>query len=123
MISPNRLVLGLFTVLLLGAGWFSLERILFSDASYILFRVINLDRLQIQEHRYGSFITQGVPLLAARLHLPLKFIVVLYSLSFNLFYLAVALLLSYGFREFGLSVLMSFYYLLFVSDTYFLGEQ
>jgi len=118
-LTPNRLIIGLFTVLLLGAAYFSLERILFCDASYILFRLINSDSLQIQEQRYGSFITQSFPLLAARLHLPLKMIVVLYSISFNLFYLAVALLLLYRFREYSLGVLMSFYYVLFVSDTYF----
>src|SRR3954464_15537845 len=59
LITPSRLVLSLFTVLLLGAAYFSLERILFSDASYILFRLINLNSLQIQEQRYGSFITQS----------------------------------------------------------------
>src|SRR4051794_9292145 len=57
-LTPNRVIAGLFTILLIGAAYFSLERILFSDASYILFRLINLNSLQIQEQRYGSFITQ-----------------------------------------------------------------
>jgi hypothetical protein len=115
----NRLIASLFIVLLIGAFVFSLERILFCDASYILFRIVNFDTLQIQEHRYGSFITQGFPLIAAKLHLPLSTIVVLYSISFNLLYLAVALLLLYRFKEQTLALLMSFYYVLFVSDTYF----
>jgi hypothetical protein len=106
-------------MLLLGAALFSMERVLFADASFILFRIINSDSLQIQEHRFGSFITQGVPLLAARLQLPLATIVVLYSTSFTLFYLVVVLLLLYRFKEQELAILMGLYFLLFVSDTWF----
>lgn len=119
VITTNRLIASLFLILLIGAAVFSYERILFADASFILFRLINEGSLQIQEHRYGSFITQGIPLLSARLHLPLPVIVVLYSLSFNLFYLSVALLLLYHFRNTSLSILMAFYFVLFVSDTFF----
>ena len=115
----NRLLTAVFLVLLAGAFYFSYERILFSDAAFILTRIINSGSLQIQEHRYGSFVTQSFPLISSKLHLPLPVVVVLYSISFNLFYLAVVLLLLFRFREQGLAVLMAFYFLLFVSDTYF----
>lgn len=117
--TTERVVAGLFFVLLVGAACFSLERILFADASFILFRIVNSGDLQIQEHRFGSFITQLFPLVAARLRLSLQAIVLLYSLSFNLFYLAVSLLLLYRFRQTELAVLMAFYFVLFVSDTWF----
>ncbi len=115
----NRLLTAVFLVLLAGAFYFSYERILFSDAAFILTRIINSGSLQIQEHRYGSFITQSFPLIASGLHLPLPVVVVLYSISFNLFYLSVVLLLLFRFREQGLAILMGFYFVLFVSDTYF----
>ncbi|MGZ5286793.1 MAG: hypothetical protein ACXWB9_06400 [Flavisolibacter sp.] len=118
-LNLNRLITALFLVLLAGAFYFSLERILFSDAAFILTRIINSGSLQIQEHRYGSFITQTFPLLASRLHLPLPVVVVLYSISFNLFYLGVVLLVLFRFRDQGLAILMGFYFVLFVSDTYF----
>jgi hypothetical protein len=118
-LTTSRLVLTLFVLLFLGSLVYAHERVLFSDASYILFRIINSGGLQIQEHRYGSFITQGVPLIAAKFHLPISTIVVLYSVSFHLFYLAVICLLLYVFRQKELAVLMSLYFLLFVSDTYF----
>jgi hypothetical protein len=118
-LTTNRLVASVFFLLLVGAAVFALERVLFADASFILFRIVNSGSLQIQEQRYGSFITQCVPLFASLLGLPLKTIAVLYSLSFQLFYLAVALMLLYRFREKELAVLMSFYFLLFVSDTWF----
>lgn len=112
-------ILALFIILLAAAVFFSEERILFLDASYILFRIINLDEFQIQEYRYGSFITQMVPLYAARFGLPLNWIIILYSASFNLFYLIVISLLLFRYRNISLAILMSFYYLLFVSDTWF----
>jgi len=115
----KHLIIGLFFILLAGAAYFSLERILFCDASFILFRIINYQNLQIQEHRYGSFITQAVPLLFSKLHLPLRSIVIAYSISFNLFYLVVAWILLYRLRLTGLALLMAFYFILFASDTYF----
>src|SRR6185436_11625598 len=85
----------------------------------MIFRIINLGELQPQEYRFGSFITQIFPLLGSKLHLPLSWIVVLYSASFNLFYLAVAAILVLKIKEYALAILMSFYYVLFVSDSYF----
>lgn len=115
----KAVVTSLFIVLLLLSVVYAYERILFADASFILFRIINSGSLQIQELRFGSFITQWIPLLAARLHLSLTLIVFLYSASFNLFYLTVALLLLFVFREISLAMLMSLYYVLFVSDTFY----
>ena len=112
-------ILGLFFLLFLGSLYFSFERILYSDSSFILFRIINLGSLQPQEYRYGSFITQGFPLIASKLHLPLSWIVLLYSASFNLFYLAVAAILVLKLKEYSLAILMSLYFILFVSDTYY----
>jgi len=108
-----------FGSLLLFALFFWKERALFVDASYILFRIVNLDSFQVQEHRYGSFITQAFPLLAARLHLPITVIVLLYSISFNLFYLLAGWLVTYRLRQPLLGVLMLFYYLLMVSDSFY----
>jgi hypothetical protein len=113
------LVFSLFVVLFLGSLFFASERILFCDASFILTEILNAGSLKIQEHRYGSFFTQLFPLLAGKAHVPLKDIILLYSLSFNLFYLIVAAIILFGFRNIKLAILMAFYYTLFVSDTYF----
>jgi len=44
------------------------ERVLFADAAFIAFHIINDKKLAIQENRYGSFITQVVPLFGQKLH-------------------------------------------------------
>ncbi len=125
LLQPNRfrniniLVLALFLILLAGAVTYVQERMLFCDASYICFHVLNLDRFCISEHRYGSFITQMFPLIAGKLQLPLSGVILLYSISFNLFYLTVAALLIFRYKNTLLALLMAFYYILFVSHTYF----
>lgn len=113
------LLLSLFVILFIGSVIFARERILFCDASFILTEILNADSLRIQEHRYGSFITQLFPLLAGKAHVPLKDIILLYSISFNLFYLMAAAIILFRFKNIKLAVLMAFYYTLFVSDTYF----
>lgn len=110
--------LAVMLTLLAGSIFFWRERMLFYDAAFISFRIINLGKLQIMEHRYGSFITQMVPLLGAALHLSLKAILIAYSASFQVFYLLVFLMLC-RWRVFSLAILLTFYLTLFVSDTFF----
>lgn len=114
-----RIVPLLIAVLLAGALFFYKERMLFIDAPHVLFRIINDGSLFISDQRYGSFVTQMVPLISSKLHLPLKLTMILYSASFYLFYLTVALLLVYKFRNYGLAILFGLYLTLFVGPTYY----
>ncbi|MCD6012550.1 MAG: hypothetical protein K0Q79_2412 [Flavipsychrobacter sp.] len=117
--SVARLIPWAIVLLLAGAVIFYKERMLFIDAPHILFRIVNDGRLHIEEYRVGSFITQLFPLLASKLHLPFKLLVVLYSASFYLFYLGVTLLVVYKFRNYALGILFGLYLTLLVSDTYY----
>ncbi len=112
-------VLTLFILLLAGSLIYYQERMLFCDASHMTLRILNTGQLLIGEYRYGSFITHLVPFFGNKLHWSLPTIVLWYSLSFNLFYLAVCLLLLFVFRNPALGLLMAFYYTLFAGDTYF----
>ena len=113
-----KLSVALLTVLLIGAFVFYKTRI-FSDAAFISFYIINSGNLQIQCERFGSFITQMIPAIATRLHLPLKAILLAYTVSFNVFFLGTALFIYYRLKDYALVILMGCYYCLFVSDTYF----
>jgi len=113
------IVLALFAILLLGAIIFWRERMLFCDASYIFFYIANWEQLIIQQSRYGSFVTQIFPYLSTQMQWPLQTGLLLYSMSFNLFYLAVASVLVVVYREYGLAILMGFYFTLFISQGYF----
>ena len=116
---PSRIALIAMGVLLLAGIVFYKERSLFADAAYVLYSIINNHSLAIQEHRYGSFITQMVPLLGLKLHLPVKYLVIGYAVSFNLFYFLVTTLLVFRFRQYGLAILMALYYVELVTDSWF----
>jgi len=117
--STSKIILLVFSILLIGAIFLYKQRMLFVDPSFINFNILNTHSLVITEHRYGAFITQLVPLMGACLHLPLKVILLLYSASFYVFYLGIVLFLIYRFKQYGLAILMAFYFTLFVSDVYF----
>jgi hypothetical protein len=95
------------------------ERMFFVDATYIAFKAINEEKLQIQQFRFGAFITQIVPVIGAKLHLSIKTILVAYSASFNLFYLITGLILFFWFRLYTLVILLAFYFTLISTDTYY----
>lgn len=116
--KPALLALGGLLILLAGAVVYFKQRMLFGDASFIAFNIIDLHSFYIQEHRYGSFITQMVPYLGQKFHLPLKAILLCYSISFNLFYLLSGAVL-YRLRQYGLVLLLALYYFLFVTESYY----
>lgn len=89
------------------------------DASYILFQIMNDGHHAIQENRYGSFITHIVPMLLAKFNFSAKAIIISYTLSFNLFYLCIITWLVVRLKQYGLAILMSLYYVLFVSETFY----
>lgn len=116
-LSGKIALLALFVLLVCSAVFFR-ERMLYSDAAYILYNIINNKTLWIQEHRYGSFITQFFPLAGVWLKLPLSLIVFLYSISFNLFYFVSGLVL-YRLRQYHFLLLQAFYLTACATETFY----
>lgn len=116
---PATVALAAMVVLLVGALVWYKERVFFADASFVVFNVLNYKRFYIQEHRLGSFVTQMVPLIGQKLNAPIKSILIAYSLSFNIFYLAVSSCLYFVYRQYRLTMVMALYYLLFVTSSYY----
>jgi len=117
MKSSARVSVLLFLVLLAGALFFYRERIIV-DAAYVFFHLVRSGDLQIQANRYGSFVSQEFPLIAAKMHLSFRAVLMAYSASFNVFYLLTAFLL-YRMRQYLLLIIMGLFYCLYVSDAYF----
>ena len=113
------LAVAVMVLLLVGAGYWYLERTLYVDPSFVVFEIIYSGKPVISEHRYGAWVTQVWPLLASFARLPLAAVLWLYSVSFYAFYLAVLLLLGLRYRQYGLGLLLTLYFTLTVSDTYF----
>lgn len=110
--------LAVLGILLAGSIVFYKERMLFSDAVWIAFHTVNTGSIQIQVERYGSFITQMFPVIASKMGLSLKTILVLYSLSFNLFYFVAGWIL-FCMRRYALVILLTLFHTIFVSEAYF----
>lgn len=115
--TAAKIALVPLVILLAGALIFYKERMII-DGAFIVFEIINKGELQIQVERYGSFITQLFPLIAAKCHLPLKAVLMCYSASFAIFPLVTGLIL-YRLRAYALVVLLGFYYTLYVTEAYF----
>lgn len=116
--SAYYLSLAVLGLLLLGSIVWYKQRVLFLDPAWISFQIVNRGEFIIPEHRYGAVVTQIWPWLSAHLHLPLRLILILYSASFYIFYLVVALLLG-RLRQYALGLLFVLYLTLLVSDVYF----
>ena len=113
-----KIALAAMAALFVIAIVFYKERVLFADAAFVVFHIINEKIFAIQENRYGSFITQMFPYFGAKLHLPLKTIIVGYGISFNLFFLSVNAALIYLLKQYRLAILMALYYFLFFSESF-----
>ena len=114
----SKIAIAALTVLLVFSAVFYLQRIIFSDASFILYNIINSGKFSIQEHRYGSFITQMFPLISSHAKLPLNIVIFLYSISFNLFFLFTALVL-HRIRQYDFVLLLAFYFTACVTETFY----
>lgn len=110
---------GMLLLLLLGSLLFYKERMLFIDPCFVAFKIINTKSFVFSEHRYGAFITQIFPLMGTLLGLPLKAILILYSASFYIFYAVVAYFVGVRWKQYGLGIVLTFYFTLMVSDVYF----
>lgn len=109
----------LLALMLAGILFFYKEAMLFSDCSHNIFRVVNHGHMAIEASRYGIFVSQAFPLIAAKLHLPLNVVMMSYAGSFYLFYLVVALLLVYKYRNYEFAILLGLYVTLLVSDSFY----
>jgi hypothetical protein len=114
----SKLSIATLFCLLLGAIFFYQERIIFSDAAWVVYNIINKKELFIIEHRYGAFISQIFPLIGTYLDLSLSTILLLYSISFTIFYLSAALFLHW-IKQYSLSILLGFYYTICCTSAYY----
>lgn len=74
-------------------------RVFYIDSAYQLFSMINTGTFSVNDGRYAMVLSQLLPLLCLKLHLPLPFIVVAYSLSFVLMAYLCYLLLLYVLKD------------------------
>ncbi len=117
--KPYYISLIYLIVLFIGSFVFYKERMLFIDPAFITFEIINNKTFIIGQSRYGAFVTQMFPLLSVYFGAPLRVILILYSISFYLFFLIVAYISGRILKQEVLAILFVFYLCFLVSDVYF----
>lgn len=102
---PGHLVL----LTLLGlALWFAEERVLLIDSAYQLFYDINHVSILINDNRFSMVLSQLLPWLLIKLHVPLRWVIVAYSAGFILIAYACYLLAGYWLKNWKAALLMLF---------------
>ena len=95
-------------VLTVLAAWFAEERVLLVDSAYQLFYDINHESILINDHRFSMVLSQLLPWVLIKLQVPLRWIIVAYSLSFILIAYSCYLLTAYVLKDWKMAVLMLF---------------
>ncbi len=117
----NNILLGhgAFLVLFFLAVFFYLERTLYVDTSYMTFNLLHYKDFFCAGQRYAAQIPQALPLLAIKLHLPLKLVLGIYSVSFILLYYLVFLIIAYVLKNDKLAIAVPLVLLLGVKYSFF----
>lgn len=89
----------IFLILSLFAIFFYQERVCYTDPGLQLFEMINKEGFKVFVHRYSMIINQIFPLIAIKLGLGLKYVMIIYSLSYVFVYYICFLLSYYVFKN------------------------
>jgi hypothetical protein len=108
-----------FLLLLLLSIIFYKERILFFDDVLYLFRIVHFEKMCLAIGRYGAFITQIPVLMALQAGLPLKLLMLIYSVTFILLYYSVYIICIHGFRNKAAGLGIVFILVLCMKQTFY----
>lgn len=95
------------------------QRAYFSDFNFINFLIANAESVQIQEMRWGSFITHLFPLFALKFGAGYEQMLWWYNLSFFTFFTITYAILLFRWKCYELCILLIAYFLFFQGDTFF----
>lgn len=108
-----------YAVLLIFAAVFFKERTVFLDAAFHLFQIVKNGDFAIQVSRFGAVMTQIFPLLSVKLHLPLKWVMLNYSVGVVLYYFVLFLLCLRVFKSWQLALALLLFNTLMVTYTFY----
>jgi len=81
-----------FFVLLVASVYYYKERILFADSAFQFFKIVNFEKINIEAFRYGAILPELPLLLAMKLGVSLKLLIITYSAAFIALYYIVFLI-------------------------------
>lgn len=120
-LNTNLIHLGALSFILLGilAICFYQHRTTMMDAAYQVFVIIFKGQPAIQVNRFGAFVTQLFPYLAVQLGLPLKQVLLSYSLAFIIYPGLLYFILVKGLKSLQFAISIALFYVIMVSHTFY----
>ena len=113
-----------YTALAVGAAVFYLERMAFLDMAFQTFQILRTGALQIQSGRFGAAGTQVFAWLAQASGLPLKGVLMSYSIGHALYYYLIFLLIVRVYRQWKWGLVLLLVSTLMTTHTfYWLSEM
>ena len=77
-----------FFILLIASVYYYKERILFADSAFQFFKIVNFEKINVEAYRYGAILPELPVLLAMKLGVSLKLLIIIYSVAFiGLYYI------------------------------------
>jgi hypothetical protein len=89
-----------FLVLLIFAYWFAVERVLFEDASVVLFKILNYKTFYITNYRFISAFIELPVVIGVKLNLSVKVIVYLFSFGYFIPEFIISFLLIFILKDY-----------------------
>jgi hypothetical protein len=112
-----------FGVLAVLALVFWRERTMMLDASFQSFDIINNGKLAIQVQRFGAAFVQSFPLLASKMGLSLKIVLMSYSLAFVLFHWLCFFICDKLLKNKNLALGVLLWYVLMTAHTFYWAQN
>jgi hypothetical protein len=108
-----------FLVLLIASVYYYKERILFADSAFQFFKIVNFEKINVEAYRYGAILPELPVLLAMKLGISLKLLIITYSVAFIALYYIVFLLCIKLFKNTAAGLSIIFILIMCVSESFF----
>lgn len=106
-------------VLLIFSVLFYQERSIFIDSAFQLFELINTATFSIAQSRFSNVLTQILPVIAVKIGLPLKWVMMAYSINFILLFAFIYYLMVEVFKNDLLGWCQLLFFILLVHDGFY----
>jgi hypothetical protein len=120
-LKQKILIIGVIThlILLILAVRYYQERTIFSDIAFQTFLMINEEGLQTMVGRYISGVTHWLPWVCIQFGLPLKVVLMNFSLAFGLWYAAAFVICTQVLKQWKLGLVLLLFSTLMVKDSFY----
>ncbi|MCX6258320.1 MAG: hypothetical protein NTW49_10565 [Bacteroidia bacterium] len=109
----------IFLIMLIFSAFFYLERMVYADTAYYIFRMLNTAGLSVEHGRDTMVLLQLLPVLAIKLHFSLKTVVMLYSVSIILIYYLLFNIAVYVLKSDGAGLIIALILIIGVWENFY----